>query len=175
VWQFESNTAEGWTFDVALAGAQHAGVGTPTASSALANSGTYSLAIQFEGEGVGGRNTVFVRVPLCAGGQAVDLNTKTWLTAKVRLVTAVGSQPLYGGMGHSIRLYSGTQGSESYDFSVDDSTGGGPLPGSWYDAGGNIYQGWGSTFPSAVTAIGFRFLVSHPWKGTVYLDDVAIY
>jgi hypothetical protein len=173
LWGFDSGTAEGWVYDLALAGTSHAGIGQPAASSALAMIGSHSLALQFQGEGLDARNHVYVKVPLCAGGQAIDLTNKSF-SAYVRLVTAAGSQPLDVGQGHGVRLWTGpTSGTQSLDFSVEASTGGGPTPGSWHTVytprlGDDFFQ------PDAITHIGFRFLLNNAWRGTIYVDHIEL-
>jgi hypothetical protein len=173
MWDFETGTAEGWAFDVVTAGTGDAHVGVPTASSALAQSGTRSLALGFNGVQTTESNFVLVKVPLCASGQALALAGKR-IQAYVRLVTAAGSPPLDSGQGHLVALFTGpTTYFGGVDFSVNPATGGGDTPGSWYFVDGDLSSSFG-TVPAS-THIGFRFLTNGPWTGTVYVDDIQLF
>ena len=174
-WDFESNTAEGWAFDTALAGVYHAGVGQPAASTTTSLSPTHSLAIQFDGQGSPGTQLVYVKVPLCANGQGVDLRSKSF-GAHLRFVTTPGTPNFDAGQGHTVRLWTGPlDGPEGLDFSVDPATGGGSSPGSWYFVGGGPLQDYFGPGIDAVTHIGFRLLFNSAWKGTIYIDYVEVY
>jgi hypothetical protein len=173
MWDFETGTAEGWAFDVVTAGTGDAHVGVPTASSALAQSGTRSLALGFNGVNTTESNFVFVKVPLCASGQALDLAGKR-IQAYVRLVTAAGSPPLDFGQGHLVALFTApTTSFGGVDFSVNPATGGGDTPGSWYFVDGDLSSSFGDI--SAITHLGFRFLTNGPWTGTVYVDNIRLF
>jgi hypothetical protein len=136
--------------------------------------GTRSLAIGFQATVPNETSVAYVKVQLCANGQAVSLVNKTF-SAFVRFVTASGSPPLSSvGQGNLIKLYTGPViGFEDGDFSVDSTTGGGPTPGSWYGVSRDL-SGLGSAI-DAVTHVGFRFLVNGPWRGTIYVDYVQIF
>jgi hypothetical protein len=160
-------------FDLALAGASDAHVGELTSSATQAIIGTWSLAIGFQGNGVPGRTTLYIKVRFCANTRAIDLSAKR-LQAYVRLVDAPGSPALTTGQGHLIAIFSGpTMIGAGGDFSVDPATGGGTAPGSWYFVDRAISP---TEFPGgdAVTHIGFRFIVDSPWTGTIYVDDIRI-
>jgi hypothetical protein len=172
-WDFETGTAEGWAFDTTLPGSADAHVGTPTASTALPQSGARSLALGFSGVGVSGAHMVFVKVPLCANASGLNLAGRRF-QAYVRLVTASGSAPLNNGQGHYVALFVGpTDHIPGGDFSVNPATGGGDTPGSWYFVDTELSDGFGNP-TTPITHIGFRFLTNGPWTGTVYLDAIRL-
>jgi hypothetical protein len=116
---------------------------------------------------------VFIRVPLCAGGSAVNISFRR-LQALVRLVTDPGTSPLSTGQGHLVSLYT----SEEFpfaggDFSVDPATGGGIGPLGWHIVDVDLSEQFGNQTANAI-AIGFRFLVDTVWSGTIYVDDIRL-
>lgn len=165
-WDFESNTPEGWVFD-STGVANWAGMGSPTASTTTAATGTRSLAVTFRG--TGSSPMVFIRVPLCANGQALDLSNKMFYAA-IRLV---GPLPLNTGQGHEVQLYSGNSRTGAFggNLSVNNETGGGATSGTWHYITEDFNGAFGA---DSVTHVGLRLLLNDPWTGTIYLDDIQI-
>jgi hypothetical protein len=175
-WDFENpNSTDGWTYDSQLAGSQAAQNGALSSSSAVpAPSGSRSLQIPFLGNGSPNRTTIFIRVPLCANGNVVNLAGKR-LQALVRLVTTPGTNALTTGQGHLVTMYAGDEFPRlGGDFSVEPETGGGQGPLGWDVVDVNLDEQF-TAAGTTVSQFGFRFLVNTTWSGNIYLDDVRIF
>lgn len=154
-WEFESGTpeAEGWGIDP-----ETTTVANPTLkiSTARAYSGKSSLAIDYSGTGTDGQ--VVIRTSIC-GGQKVSYSLASTLTFQVRYETAPGSTPLTG--------YDYEGYVEAWNQNVVTSAGNdfNPVEGTW------VYATAGGQFD--FTDLGIVFRVFKPWKGTIYVDNIA--
>jgi hypothetical protein len=166
-WDFESTVAgEGWTLGPVTA-ALNASGGPLSNSTAQHATGAAALAIPFNNGGDVNKS-VDVRVKLCAGGQAMNLEGKT-LFWRVKMVpapsTAVtgynylilySTPDLSGGGG---LLDHNSPSDANWHYGPYDSVAGTPLSGSSYQQ---------------VTGIGFHLQQTVPYNGIIYLDDINI-
>jgi hypothetical protein len=159
-WDFESGTAEGWTLDLTTDGSFVASDGTIASSTGRASTATHSLALGFNGDGTS-KNVVRIMVPLCSGGQAIDLTNKTF-SMRVSLARLSGTTiPAHGGFGSA---YWGPPMALTFiDFEFDDSGQFLSITGTFSPNGAN-----------ASTYIGLMFGIDVPWTGTIYIDDIEI-
>ena len=174
-WDFESNDsrypAEGWMIDSAGHSASELATYGPLAtSSVMAMHGTRSLAIPVTVPDTT-KVDVVIRVPLCSGGQALDMTGKS-VGFYVRFVTAADSPNLFqGGGSYTIFYTSPTTVSPGLGFSPDPDVNRGDSP--WLVRSGDIVTNFGISGP--FTHAGFLFIFQGAWKGTIYVDDFKIF
>jgi hypothetical protein len=160
-WDFESGTTEGWIYDPRPA-AQDAATGPLTTTTTQRRTGAASLMIPFSGDG---NKSVLVKVKLCAGGNALDLSTKSF-RASIRMIPAPPPAPIdynYVVLFNDSALENGLIG---VDLKLS-----GPKSDTWF----SVTDVDISTATYPVAGIGFLFLPLEPWTGTIYVDDVRIF
>ena len=176
-WNFESNTVEGWAYDTSLTPSRHAGGSAPT-TAAMADQGTYSLAVHVDTTDIPNGRAI-VRVPLCTGGQPLDVLGKRF-SASILYVSDSDSPPLADAAGGANYwgFYSGddTFAAAGSGFNVDQTTGG-SSSGGWFhfsqaELTSTMFMFY-PTVPTAATHLAFS-VGYYPWKGTVYIDNVRI-
>lgn len=166
-WDFESETTEGFTIwneeqqDLTLAPSAFAGNFMTRTS--FVTSGLRAMSADFDGDGSNEYGIQF-RVPLCGGGQAVDLRGRR-MTIDVHARTATGATPFAWNDGVSYFLtYNGSTpvpSSPGGDFNMASD--------EWVTA--TLEYPNGSDTMTA-THVVFWFRVFSAWRGTVYIDNV---
>jgi hypothetical protein len=156
-WDFESGSSEDWQFGPVPA-ASNAATGALFTWNEQAASGGASLAIPYNNAGDVNR-FVEIRIPLCAGGNVLDLSGKR-LHWSFRMVPAdpggynylqVYDAPNFGG------------GWGTFDFNADA------------DEVWDEYDVALDTLFDQVFGIGFHLQATTDYDGVLYLDDVRIY
>lgn len=158
-WDFESNTVEG--FAIVTSGTTGSD-GRFATSTKRATSGSRSLAIGYTGND--SNEVVEVSLPLCPGGQALDL-TKRTLTLDVFAETATGVTPYGSGSSNGNYIRVRGKGGDYYG-GCDSVTPASDTAFRWECAG----SGW----PTDATEITLIFRVFAPWSGTFYVDNVKL-
>lgn len=157
-WSFESGTTEGWSVDES-SDSYNAWNGDFATSTFQPSAGSRALAIGFEAMAASS-NYVRVRVPLCAGGQ--DLNLSGWvLTFMIRYVSASGfADPTDP---YSYVEFIGADGYSGCDFSPT-------IPG-WSEVTCEVNEG----MATEITELGLVLReLDEPWEGTIYLDEIRL-
>jgi hypothetical protein len=158
-WDFESGTSEGWMLDLATSGSFAASDGAITSSAARAVSGAHSLALGFSGDGQT-KNDVRIVVPLCAGGQSIDMSNKSF-HMYVALTRSSGT-PLAAGFTSGSVQYGPPAQQGFIDYAFDNDS------GQFLSIAGSFNAGYSSSY------IEMYFDISVPWTGTIYIDDIEI-
>jgi hypothetical protein len=164
-WTWESGGPEGWEL-APLDSASNAATGPLTTSTAEHTDGSStSLAINYDNGTASTRKWVEIRVKLCAGGNVLNLDGKHIYWSYHTSANAGGSRPS-GGYNYFIVYpsadFSGPGG--TFDFNSDSD-------GTWHQFSDDLSPpGF-----DQVAAIGFHLEQTEPFKGTIYIDDLAIY
>jgi hypothetical protein len=161
-WDFETNLpslpTEGLLLDLSTTTGSD---GVFAQSTKHATSGTHSLAIGFTGNG--SNEVVDVKLPLCPGGQGLDL-TKRTLTMSVYPETKAGTTPYPSNQNGNYVIAFGKNGDQFGG--CDGQT---PPPDARFD--------WvceGSSWSMDVVSIVLRFRVHQAWQGTFYIDNIKL-
>lgn len=162
-WDFETNLAsmpnEGFVLDLSTTTGSD---GTFGWSTKHATSGSHSLAIGFTGNG--SNEVVDVRIPLCPGGQGLDL-TKRTLSMTVYPETKAGTTPYPSNQnGNYVIAKSKSSGGEFGG--CDGQT---PPPDALFN-----WECDGAIWPIDMNELIIRFRVHQKWTGTFYIDNVKL-
>jgi hypothetical protein len=157
-WDFESNTVEGFAIDTSTTTGSD---GRFLVSTKHATSGSRSLAIGFVGSG--SNDVVEVKLPLCPGGQGLDLTERT-LSLDLYVETASGTMPYSSTANGNYVIVRGKSG--GYFGGCDSFT---PKADEAFDWTCSA-AGW----PTDTAEIILIFRVFEEWSGTFYIDNVSL-
>ena len=163
-WTWESGGPEGWAIAPGSSGS--AGALTTSTSQHADGSGA-SLAIPYDNGDASTQKWVEIRVKLCAGGNALNLDGKHISWSYHTSANANGSRPSSGSGYNYFIVYSSADlnGPEGlFDFNSDSD-------GTWHQ----FYNELTPPVFDQVAGIGFHLEQTQPFKGTIYIDDLAIY
>jgi hypothetical protein len=161
-WDFENTlpgqSTEGFAIDLSTTTGSD---GVFARSTKRATSGSHSLAIGYTG--TGSNEVVDVKIPLCPGGQSLDL-TKRKLTMSVYPETKAGTAPYPSNRNGNYVIVRGQGG--GYSGGCDGTT---PPPDALWNWECNA-----TDWPYDTIEIVLRFRVHDAWQGTFYIDNIKL-